>query len=130
MHAGDWKSMFLASLSETGNVSASCRFAGISRQAAYEARKDDAVFAQGWGDAIEEGTDALEEIARKRAKTESDTLLIFLLKAHRPKIYRDNLKLEHDGGVDVRVIYETHDHDYLTATPSGTVSDSAGSEAV
>ena len=31
----------------------------------------------------------------------SDTLLIFLLKAHRPHLYRDNVKVEHSGGMEV-----------------------------
>lgn len=31
----------------------------------------------------------------------SDTLLIFLLKAHRPHKYRDNYKIEHGGQVEV-----------------------------
>lgn len=33
------------------------------------------------------GLDALEDKAIGRAEKESDTLMIFLLKAHRPKIY-------------------------------------------
>ena len=28
-------------------------------------------------------------------------LLIFLLKAHRPHLYRDNVKVEHSGGMEV-----------------------------
>ena len=31
----------------------------------------------------------------------SDTLLIFLLKAHRPAKFRDNVKVEHSGGMEV-----------------------------
>ena len=31
----------------------------------------------------------------------SDSLLMFLLKAHRPTLYRDNVKMEHSGGMDV-----------------------------
>ncbi len=130
MQGNDWKTKFLQSLIETGNVSASARVAGVNRQYAYEIRRSDPEFASQWEDAIEEGLDGLEEEARRRAKNESDTLLIFLLKAHRPKIYRDNLKLEHDGGVTVRVEYADHNHDYLTATPSGAGSDREGGEAV
>lgn len=64
-------------------------------------------------DAIETGTDLLEDDVRRRAvdgveeplfhqgkkvgltRKYSDTLLIFLLKARRPAKYRDSVRLEH-----------------------------------
>ena len=44
-----------------------------------------------------DATDDLEAIARRRAKLTSDTLLIFLLKAHRPAVFRDNYHVEVTG---------------------------------
>jgi hypothetical protein len=43
----------------------------------------------GWDAARESGTDLLEDCARRRAIERSDTLLIFLLKARRPHVYRE-----------------------------------------
>ena len=31
----------------------------------------------------------------------SDSLLMFLLRAHRPHLYRDNVQVEHSGGMEV-----------------------------
>lgn len=62
-----------------------CLAAGISKSHAYELRQRDEDFALRWADAIEEGTERLEEEARRRAMDGSDTLLIFLLKARRPR---------------------------------------------
>jgi hypothetical protein len=45
--------------------------------------------------------------ARRRAiEGESDLLLIFLLKAHRPQKYREKVQPEHTGDVTARVIYD------------------------
>ncbi|MCR9256280.1 MAG: terminase [Alphaproteobacteria bacterium] len=101
---------FLAVLADTGNVSAAARAAGMPRQIAYALKRDDKDFALLWDDALETATDALAQEARRRAlqgvdaphfhKGEvtgtvtkySDALLMFLLKAHRPEIYRDGAK--------------------------------------
>ncbi len=89
--------------------------AGFTRQAAYLRRKNDLEFAQAWNDAIEQGTDVLEDAATVRAvrgvekpvfqqgkqvgtiREYSDILMIFLLKARRPEKYRDNATIEHTG---------------------------------
>ena len=71
-----------------------------------------------WEEALEQAMDLLAGEARRRATgikrdvwyagekvgTEnvySDTLLMFLLRAHRPHLYRDNVKVDHSGGMDV-----------------------------
>lgn len=114
------RTAFIESLRETGgNVSRSCEAADMSRVAAYEWRTADPEFAKEWNDAVEFGTDELEEEARRRAyagvdepvfyqgeqcgtvRKYSDTLLIFLLKGRRPETYRDNVRTEitgKDGG--------------------------------
>jgi len=126
----DWRVVFLAHLAKTGNVSAAAAEAGINRDTAYSARdpegKDAAgraearVFAAHWKSAIATAVDALELEARRRAvdgvrepvgwyqgesgghvRRYSDTLLIVLLKAHRPEIYRETIVQKHDGRVEV-----------------------------
>lgn len=103
---------FLDSLVETGgNVSRSCLCAGVSKVAAYAWRNDDRDFATEWDEAVETGTEAMEEEARRRAyrgvdkpvfyqgeecgtiREYSDTLMIFLLKARKPDKYREKIQL-------------------------------------
>ncbi len=92
-----WREKFLAALARGCSVSQAARLAGISRQHAYRCRSRSQTFAQQWEDAIEQGTDALEDEAVRRALAGSDTLLMFLLKARRPEKYRDNVRVEHDA---------------------------------
>ena len=104
--SADWPQRFLAAFRRTGNVSHAARLARVDRTAVYARRRADADFAALLADAREEGTDALEAEARRRAVTGtprpvfykgeevgqvreySDTLLIVLLKAEPPKKYR------------------------------------------
>ena len=90
----------------------------MARQHAYRTRNRSKAFRRSWDEALEQAVDLLEGEARRRATgikrdvwyggavvgTESvysDTLLIFLLKAHRPHKFRDNVKVEHSGGMEV-----------------------------
>lgn len=134
--APDWKPAFLKELALTGNVSAAAKKAKIDRGYAYEFKalaesaspKPEAVtFAKAWDTALEVAIDALELEARRRAmegvqepagwyqgvaggkvQRYSDTLLIVLLKAHRPEKYRENLQLTgaNGGPVVTQVISE------------------------
>lgn len=107
---------FIRSLVETGgNVAQACKVTRISKRAVYDWRNSDKVFAARWDDAIEAGTEELEQEARRRAfagvdepvyykgevcgtvQKYSDTLLIFLLKARRPEKYRETVKAELTG---------------------------------
>lgn len=87
--AGEWRPVFIEMLRNSGNVRASCKQAGIDRKTAYKAREASEEFRLAWDEALEDAIDALEAYARDRAKKNSDTLLIFLLKAHRPAVYRE-----------------------------------------
>ena len=69
----------------------------IGRRTAYDWREADEDFAKDWEDAVEAGTDALEDVAIERAKNSSDTMLIFMLKARRPEKFRENRTYEHRG---------------------------------
>lgn len=100
----EWQEKFLTELAKTGNVTGSCRIAGISKTIAYQYRNDTPAFAEQWKQAIDIAIDALEAAAFKRAKSHSDTLLIFLLKSHRPDVYRETIKNEHDGEIVVKIV--------------------------
>ncbi len=58
---------FLKVLAATCNVTVAARDINVSRTQVYEARKRDVEFATAWDNAIEEGADALELDARRRA---------------------------------------------------------------
>lgn len=102
---------FCAALAETAQVSKACKAVGIARQTAYEWRDNDPDFAEAWDKAKAIGMTALEDEAARRAyagvatpvfhngvecgtvQKYSDTLMIFLLKAHDPK-YREQQRLD------------------------------------
>lgn len=106
-HFKEWAPYFLSYLAHSGNVTASAEYAGIGRTTVYDHRERNESFRSAWKDAIEQATDLLELEARRRAadgvlepvfykgrkvaavRKYSDTLLIFLLKAHRPEKFRD-----------------------------------------
>ncbi len=108
---------FIAALSEVASVTEACRLSGLPRQTAYDWRHADAGFAQAWDEALELGTDALEDEAVRRAahgferpvfqggrqvgvtREYSDTMLMMLLKARRPEKYRERTSVEHSGGL-------------------------------
>lgn len=113
-----WQVVFIKWLSRKGNVTAACDKAKISRQHAYRTRDEDEDFAAAWDEALAEATERLEMEALRRARDGvlepvfyqgekvgkvrrySDTLLIFLLKAHAPEKYRENSRVEHTGKIE------------------------------
>jgi hypothetical protein len=106
---------FLGRLSETANVTLSAEMAGVSRQGLYNRRSADDAFRAAWDDAVDRGTDALEDEAIRRAaqgtekpvfqggrevgrvREYSDTLMIFMLKARRPERFKDRVAQELTG---------------------------------
>lgn len=64
-------------------------------------RRDDPDFAADWDEAIETGTDFIEDAATDRALKKSDPLMIVMLKARRPEKYDRGGKLELSGGISV-----------------------------
>ena len=84
-------------------------------------RRQSEDFAAQWDEALEEGTDLLDAEARRRAvtgidkpvffkgevvasiKKYSDPLLMFLLEAYDPQMFRDDGKVEHPGATDAGV---------------------------
>jgi hypothetical protein len=108
---------FLDAFVEHATVAAASKVAGVGRRTHYDWLEADAGYADRFKDAEEEVTEALEAEARRRAvagveepvhyqgervdtiRRYSDVLLIFLLKARRPNIYRERV----DHQVDHRV---------------------------
>ena len=90
---------FLAALARGLSVQAACEASHYARRSVYEARSADPEFAAAWDDAIEQGTDRLEDVAIKRAEDGSDTLTIFLLKGRRREKFGDNQNLKVSGGL-------------------------------
>lgn len=106
---------FCAALAETCNVGKACAAVGISRQTAYDWREDDPAFAERWKRAMRAGLTVLEDEMHRRAidgtdepvyhqgeqcgtvRKYSDTLAIFLAKAHDPEKYRENSRMELTG---------------------------------
>ena len=116
-----WKPLFLDALRGTGNVRLAASNADVARQVAYRARDSSATFRADWDEALEEARELLEAEARRRAaigveepvfykgqvvghiRKYSDNLLMFLLKAHWPEKFRENLSIDQrvsgrDGG--------------------------------
>ena len=116
-----WKPLFLDTLRGTGNVRLAASNAGVARQVVYRARDSSATFRVDWDEAIEEARELLEAEARRRAavgidepvfykgevvghiRKYSDNLLMFLLKAHWPEKFRENVSIDQrvsgqDGG--------------------------------
>lgn len=104
----EWHAAYLTALRNSGNVRASCLAAGITRETAYTHRAADATFAAEWESAMEDAIEGLEAAARQRALASSDTLLIFLLKAHRPDKYRETIN-QHITGEIVTKAYQGMD---------------------
>lgn len=58
---------FLEALGQGLSVTGACEMAGVGRGRVYEWRRDDPAFAGAWDEAIEAGTDYLEDEAKRRA---------------------------------------------------------------
>lgn len=120
------KAAFLRAFALTGNVSEAARQADIDRTTPYGWRDADQDFAAAWEVAEQESIDRLELEARRRAhdgverlkvsggkvvtyttedgrevpiveREYSDTLMVLLLKAHRPEKYRERSSMEVSG---------------------------------
>lgn len=115
------KAAFLDTLRETANVTVAARSVGISPATVYKHRRDDALFAERWDEAINEAVDMLEAEAHRRAfqgteepvfyqgcevgyvRKYSDPLTMFLLKAHRPDKYRERSEVKQEISGDMRL---------------------------
>lgn len=122
--ARNWRPRFLAALEETKLVTEACKVAGVGRSTVYDARREDPVFAAQWEELEASLIERMEAEAYRRAvdgvtkplvsagkyvtdvQEFSDGLLMFLLRARRPHIYRERVDVKHTGGVDSTVRVE------------------------
>lgn len=126
-----WRPKFLRALGESCNVTYSADRAGVERMTAYRHRDKDPEFAAAWDAALALGVAALEDEMHRRAfqgvdepvfykgdvcgviRRYSDTLAIFLSKAHAPDKYREHQSVDvtTTGKLIVEVVYQGSDAD-------------------
>lgn len=120
---------FLAEIRETGgNITKAAERIGVGRQTVYDWKAAHADFSAQWDEALTSSIEDLEQEAKRRAfsgtdepvfykgqkcgliRKYSDTLLIFLLKAHKPAMYREQLKIIPTSEVDetIKQAVQTH----------------------
>ena len=75
-------------------MTAACKGAGITREMAYVHKKAMPDFAAAWEDAKEAAIEILEAEAWQRARKQSDTLMIFLLKSYKPEKYKERTEVD------------------------------------
>lgn len=111
---------FLASVAKGATISKAAHEIGVVSSTVYKWRQQDDDFACEWDQAIESGTDMLEDEAFRRAlngverpvfyggkpvgyvRDYSDSLLVFMLKARRPEKFKDIKPVKSDLGVEER----------------------------
>jgi len=84
------RKIFLDCLAAGDSVSRAAHAAGGTTSNFKAWKKSDPDFSSDWDDAIEEGTDFIEDVATERAMKKSDPLMLAILKARRPEKYDRN----------------------------------------
>jgi ClpP class serine protease len=95
------RKIFLDCLAAGDSVSKAAMAAGATTSIMKRWRAEDPNFAADWDEAIEDGTDFIEDVATERALKKSDPLMLAILKARRPEKFDRANKLELSGGIDV-----------------------------
>jgi hypothetical protein len=98
--AGLWEKTFLDEYRRHGIVLAACQTAGIHRDTFYAKKKSDPDFARKFKACHEEAADIYEAQLYKlimHPTKPNPILLMFKLKSMRPKLYRDNFRVEATG---------------------------------
>lgn len=97
--------LFLEALGQSPSVTKACEAAQVGRNTAYRWRDEYPEFADRWDDIKAAGIERLEDALYQRAIDTSDQAAMFLLKALKPHVYRDQQRVEHvgDGGGPVRL---------------------------
>jgi len=112
----------LENIEKSGNISASCRKAKVARKNIYEWEDTIPEFAKRLAKAKRIGADGLQDEANRRAfdgvlkpifhqgvkvatvREYSDTLMIVLLKAHKPEMFKE--VRQHIGDKDNPIVHE------------------------
>lgn len=88
------KKAFLAVYAQTGNISYAAEAVGMHRNTHYRWLREDEDYVSAYEAAQFEVGDTLEAEAIRRARENSDTLLIFLLKGFKPDKYKERVSSE------------------------------------
>ena len=104
------KKAFLRHLRRLHYLQPAADATGVDRVTVWRWREHDPEFALAYASVLEQTTEDLEAAAVRRATRRyepSDTLLIFLLKARRPDVYRDrvDLRAQVEATVDATVVH-------------------------
>ena len=101
-----WRPKFLTVLAGTGHVVLACKKAKVKRTTAYKHRRYDPEFAKAWTEALAEAIDVIEGSLITRAISDDTTAAIFLLKAHKPDLYREKFTAEIAGigGAPIKLV--------------------------
>jgi hypothetical protein len=115
------REQFLEALAAGWSVRHAATLTTHAFQRWYELRAADEGFAEGWAQAVEQGTQMLEDEARRRAvdgvdepifqkgelaghvRRYSDNLLMFLLRGRRPALYRESAAVELNAPISVHI---------------------------
>jgi hypothetical protein len=92
---------FLDALEAGNSDSGAASLAGGTLRQFRKWAAEDPNFEQDWKDAVEAGSDFIEDVATTRAIKKSDTLMLAILKARKPEKYDRGGKLELSGTVNV-----------------------------
>lgn len=135
-----WIGAFLSALTEGRPISEAARIAKITSDRAYAHRRTNHDFRAAWKLAVDLGTGLLEQEAYRRAyhgveepvyyqgtecgrvRRYSDGMMMFLLKARKPEVYRDMVE-QGKGGVNVSVQANIAAVDLLRKQLTGEVID-------
>jgi len=99
------KVQFITALYEHHNVHRACLATGISRRGALKVRARDPLFADAWHEALQSHVDDIEAHVMDMAKSSKAPLwAIFALKAQRPDIYGDRIKVDSTVETEVTVV--------------------------
>lgn len=91
-----WERAFLEAFRNSGNVRSACQAARVHRSAPYIKAKRDPQFAANWAAAKDDAVDLLESWLWEAGSKGDTRATIFLLKALRPEVYRDQVEVRFD----------------------------------
>jgi hypothetical protein len=117
---------FLDQLELGNSITRAADAAGGSLKNFRAWRNSDPDFAKDWDEAIDAGTDFIEDVATERALTKSDPLMQMILKARRPDKYDRGSKLELSGGISVEGSKQKLLNKIARLQAAGQVADSGG----